>query len=77
MTFQQNENEGGRNNGQISGLYRRTEKAVEHKGDIETKCSWQSLNDPQRPWKVTKKIGDQRRNREHTDNITVKIGYNT
>ena len=57
----------------IPGSCQRAEKAVEHKGDGDTNCSWYPWNGPQWPGKEN----GQRMNWDHPDHSTVKINKNT
>ena len=59
---------------QIHGTYQGAEKSVEQEGDGDASCCWCTWNDPKRLGKVTRKTGNQKKNRDHPDHSTVEIG---
>ena len=61
------ENERKRKNIQIPGFYSRAEKAVEI--DVDSNCSWCSLNGPQRPGKENVGTEDQKKDRNQRSKI--------
>ena len=61
----------------ILDLARELKKSVEHLGDDDSDCSWCTWNGLQNLGKRTGKIGNQRKNRDHSEGNTVKIGWNT
>ena len=66
-----------RNDRQVLGSCQRVETAVEHEGDIYINGSSCSRNGPERLGKDTRGTGNQRKNRDHTEQSIVKIGLNT
>ena len=58
---------------QIFGSCQRAEKAVEHKSDGDTICSWCTWNGTLGSGKEAEKIEDQKKNRDYPGPHTVKI----
>ena len=54
-------------------LARELNKAVEHRGDGDSTCSWCGWNGVQRPGKETGRTENQNKNRRRTD-CSSKIG---
>ena len=70
--MQLSKNERKRKNKQIIGFCQKAEKAVEHEGESNTKCSRWYWNGSQRPGKETCSAGDQKNNRDCSDHSIVK-----
>ena len=58
---------------QILESCQRIEKAVEHEGDANSNCSWNSWNSSQRPGKETGETRHQKTNQDFLDYSIVKI----
>ena len=46
---------------------------MEHEGDVDIICIRHACNNPQRVGKETRRIGNQRKNRDYSDYSIVKI----
>ena len=72
----QNGNKRKQKDKQILGPYQRTMKAEEHEGYSETNFSWHSCNSHQRLEKGSKRIGNHRKNQDHSEYSIVEINQN-
>ena len=50
---------------------------MQHERDVNTSCSWCTLNDPQRITKGTGRLRNQMTSRDHSVYNITKIGQNT
>ena len=68
------ENQRKRKSDKYLDLARKLKKAMEHEGGGCTNCKWCARNNSQRLGKGTGRVGNQRRNGDHQDYSSVKIG---
>ena len=61
----------------VLGPCQRAKKVLKHEGDGNINCCWYARNGPQRLRKETRRIENQKKNRDHPDYSIVEDGQNT
>ena len=76
FTIPQSENQRKWKERQVLRSFERTKKIVEHEGDGNTNCKWNTWNGPQRLGKGTGRVNNWRKNQDHSIYSIVKISSN-